>query len=177
MQGVCKGAGAPVLELVLPEEEEEDAQQENTDPNGTGLKPKQEVQHALLFPCCKCLGEFCGGLFCMHACVHASYWNAPFESFLPLGDLQSSESMSIFYLAGLAELRAARLQADYRAVYVMLKSSRWVRSVLFSMCKDVLCCFAAGQVAATDGMSYSPLVVCKACVHASCPVTPVADAD
>ena len=82
-----------------------------------------------------------------------------------------------FFLAGLAELRAAHLQADYRAVYVMFKSSRWVRSVLFSMCKDVLYRFAAGQVAATDGMSYSPLVVCKACVHASCPVTPVADAD
>ena len=43
MQGVCKGAGAPVLELVLPKEEEEDAQQENTNPDGTGLKPKQEV--------------------------------------------------------------------------------------------------------------------------------------
>ncbi len=43
MQGICKGAGAPVLELTLPEEEEEEAQQENTNPNGPGLKPKQEV--------------------------------------------------------------------------------------------------------------------------------------
>ena len=60
MQGVCKGAGAAVLELVLPEEEEEDAQQENTNPNGTGLKPKQEVQHALLFACCKSVRAFRG---------------------------------------------------------------------------------------------------------------------
>ncbi|DBA74384.1 TPA: hypothetical protein ACH3X1_011148 [Trebouxia sp. C0004] len=41
MQGVCKGAGAPVLQLVLPEEEEEDAQQ-NMNPDDIRLKPKQE---------------------------------------------------------------------------------------------------------------------------------------
>jgi len=55
--------------------------------------------------------------------------------------------------------------------------SLWVRPVLFSMCKDVLSNFAAGQVAATDGMSYSPLVVCKACVCASCSFPPVDDAN
>lgn len=62
MQGVCKCAGAPILELVLPEEEEKDAQQENTNPNGTGLKPKQEVHRALLFACCKSVRAVCG--FC-----------------------------------------------------------------------------------------------------------------
>jgi hypothetical protein len=60
MQGVCKGAGAPVLELVLPEEEEEDSQQENMNPNGTGLQPKQKVRHALLFNCRKSVRAFCG---------------------------------------------------------------------------------------------------------------------
>lgn len=45
MQGICKAAGAPILELTLPEEEEAEAQQKNTPPNGTGagLKAKQEV--------------------------------------------------------------------------------------------------------------------------------------
>lgn len=44
MQGVCKGAGAPILELTLPkEEEDEEAQQENTNPNGVKVQPKQEV--------------------------------------------------------------------------------------------------------------------------------------
>jgi len=94
-----------------------------------------------------------------------------------LGDLQSSEGMSVFYLAGLAEVRAVHSWADYRAVHVVLERRVWVRSVLFSMCKDMLNCFAAGQVAATDGVSYAQLVVCNARVHAICPGTPVADAN
>ena len=45
MQGICKAAGAPILELTLPEEEEAEAQQKNAPPGGTGagLEPKQEV--------------------------------------------------------------------------------------------------------------------------------------
>ena len=57
MQGICQGAGAPVLVLTLPEEEEEsdeeeeeedeEDEQENVDPNHAKLYSNQEV-------CCLC---------------------------------------------------------------------------------------------------------------------------
>ena len=50
MQGICQGAGAPVLVLTLPEEEDdieeeedEEDEQENVDPNHASLYSKQEV--------------------------------------------------------------------------------------------------------------------------------------
>ena len=43
MQTICQAAGAPVLELTLPKDEEEEGQRENANPNASGLKPKQEV--------------------------------------------------------------------------------------------------------------------------------------
>lgn len=66
MQGICKGAGAPVLELILPEQEQEEEQQENMNPNGkqAGVKskPEQEVGplHTLSTPnknrqCLRCV--------------------------------------------------------------------------------------------------------------------------
>ena len=111
MQGVCKGAGAAVLELVLPEEEDDDAQQENTNPNGSGLMPKQEVSICSAV----CLLQVCEGILwllfstprtCMRQLI-----------LFCLGDLQSSEGMTILYLAGLAEIVCC-LWADYRAVYI-----------------------------------------------------------
>ena len=71
MQGVCKGAGASVLELVLPKEEEEDAQQENMNPNGAGLRPKQEVltcSAACLLQDCEGICGLCSAHF-MEECV------------------------------------------------------------------------------------------------------------
>ncbi len=112
MQGVCQRAGAAVLELVHPEEEEEDAQQENTNPNGTGLQPKQEV----LTGSAVCLLQVCEGISWVLLCKPRTGMRQ-LILFCP-GDLQSSEGMTIFYLAGLAELCAVHLWADYRAVYV-----------------------------------------------------------
>ena len=101
MQGVCQGAGAAVLELVLPEEEEEDAQQENTNPNGTRLQPKQEVSTCSAV----CLLQVYEDILCVLFSTRSTGMRLLILFFL--GDLQSSEGMSILYLAELLLRRMA----------------------------------------------------------------------
>ena len=72
MQGICKGAGAPVLELHLPEEEEEEDedeedQDENMDPNAVAVKPEQQVW--------KYLPDLCFFCQCSYSCAfHQSFF-------------------------------------------------------------------------------------------------------